>query len=956
MADPADSHFGDQYYLRNAAPGQRDLGLFRNGVSVWDEYTGAGVRVGLIDTGVDITHLDLDGNYDASLAPLVDGTPADGSHSSVLGAHGTAVAGILAAERNGVGTVGVAYDVTFVSLTAIPENGGAARLTLAQAFGDYQNFDIANNSWEFNDILADSPFNPGESADFAALTDMVTLGRGGLGTVVVKAAGNQRSTSSADLSGIDSFWGVITVGAIQRTGNVSSYSSEGAALLVSAFGGPQSGDIVTTDRTGLLGYNGISDTSYTTNFSGTSAATPMVSGIVALMLQANPALGVRDVQTILAMTARHTGAAFGAAPAGAERYGWDWNGAANWNGGALHFSEDYGFGLVDGLSAVRVAESWSRQATVAGQAVASSTKTLAVPDAIADFSSLVYRFTISSGMAVERAVVDLGIGHTALRDLHITLTSPDGTVSDLLNGNGGTTDIPDYGDWDVSFGSTAFLGEAAAGSWTLTIADDRSGNVGSVARARLTLRGDAGHDDVYVYTDEFSDYATTARAVLDDRDGGRDEVNAAALPGASLIDLRKDGQSVIDGIAVTTAAAVIEDAVGGDGDDHLIGNALANRLRGMRGDDVLAGGAGNDILDGGRGYDTADYSDASGALTVSLALTGSQAVGADQGVDKLVSIENLIGGRKADRLTGSDRDNAIHGGAGDDRLEGLGGDDQLFGDGGRDLLYGGPGNDLYVIDTPGDRVFESPGGGDDVVRSTVNFSLAAGQSVERIEAAGSAGIRLVGNSLDDRIIGNGAANALYGRDGNDRLEGGDGNDRLTGDAGADTLVGGRGDDIYYVDNAGDHIIEQAGEGDDRIYAAASFVLDPGASIETIRAQGGAPLDLSGNELPNTLVGNNAVNRLDGMGGADRLQGRGGNDIFVFTAGQAQGDVVVDFRGAGAAAGDTLLFLGYGTAAAGADLVQLDRTHWQVAAATGGLHETVTFANGAVIDPSDYLFA
>lgn len=956
MAIPAEPRFGDQYYLLNTAPGGRDLGLFRDGTSVWDDYTGAGVRVGLIDTGVDTKHKDLDGNYDASLAPVINGKLVDGSHSGAGGAHGTAVAGILASERDGVGTLGVAYDVTFVSLNAIPENGDKPRLTLAQAFSDYTKFDIANNSWEFNGILQDSPFNPAEAADFAGLAEMVTHGRDGLGTIVVKAAGNQRATSSAGLSGVDNFWGAVTVGAVLRDGTVSSYSSEGAALLVSAFGGPQSGDIVTTDRTGLLGYNGISDTSYVSTFEGTSAATPMVSGIVALMLEANPDLGVRDVQTILALSARHTGTALGSAPQGSERYAWDWNGADNWNGGALHFSEDYGFGLADALGAVRLAESWSHQETAANQEVATSTKILATPAATANLSTLTYRFAVTSTMAVERAVVDLGLSHGALGDLRITLTSPDGTVSELLRNNGGTTDIPDYGAWDIALGSTAFLGEVATGNWTLTIADTKTGNVGSLERARLTLRGGDSADDVYVFTDEFSDYATPARRTLDDSDGGRDEINAAALLGDSTIDLRQGAQSRIDGVTLTTAGAVLEDAVGGDGDDRLIGNGLANRLRGGRGDDWLAGGPGDDTLDGGKGSDTADYGAAAGPVTVSLALKGAQAVGADQGSDTLIAIEHLIGSGEADYLIGNNAANSLRGGAGNDRLDGLDGDDLMFGDAGKDRLYGGRGDDLYVVDSSGDRPFEAAGAGDDTVRASVSFTLPGQQAIERLEAAGNNALKLLGNEFDNRVIGDGGADKLYGRAGDDRLEGGAGKDQLTGDAGADTMLGGAGNDIYYVDDFADRVIERGGEGDDLVYAKASFALEAGSAVETLWGQGTAPLDLTGNELANSLVGNNAVNRLNGMAGADRLEGRNGNDLFIFVAGQAQGDVLVDFNGKGAADGDALLFLGYGSAGAGASLVRLDQIHWQLASAGGGLQETLTFANGAAIDPSDYLFA
>ena len=98
-----------------------------------------------------------------------------------------------------------------------------------------------------------------------------------------------------------------------------------------------------------------------TAFNGTSAAAPVVSGVVALMLQANPFLGWRDVQTILAYSARHVGSQIGdpAPPVSNELNTWNYNDAVDWNGGGLHFSRDYGFGLVDAFAAVRLAETWN---------------------------------------------------------------------------------------------------------------------------------------------------------------------------------------------------------------------------------------------------------------------------------------------------------------------------------------------------------------------------------------------------------------------------------------------------------------------------------------------------------------------------------------------------------------------------------------------------------------------
>ncbi len=193
-----------------------------------------------------------------------------------------------------------------------------------------------------------------------------------LGTIIVKAAGNDNLNTNGDQA--NTTRATIIVGAYDATGDASYYSSFGANLLVSA---PSSGDrrgfldppdahidpgIVTTDLDGYGGYNmsddEAADSDYTDQFGGTSGATPIVSGVVALMLDANADLGWRDVQNILAYSAREIGSGVGGAATSSEEHKWFYNNADNWNGGGLHFSNDYGYGSVDAYNAVRMAEVW----------------------------------------------------------------------------------------------------------------------------------------------------------------------------------------------------------------------------------------------------------------------------------------------------------------------------------------------------------------------------------------------------------------------------------------------------------------------------------------------------------------------------------------------------------------------------------------------------------------------
>ena len=385
----------------------------------------------------------------------------------------------------------------------------------------------------------------------------------------------------------------------------------------------------------------------------------------------------------------------------------------------------------------------------------------------------------------------------------------------------------------------------------------------------------------------------------------------------------------------------IEAVAGSNFDDTLIGDSTGNSLRGMSGADVLNGAGGTDI---------ADYFEASAGLTVSLTnpnLNTGEAAG-----DTFISIEGLGGSRFSDILTGDGGGNLLMGSGGADQLFGLDGSDTLNGDAGNDLLNGGAGidtmrggadNDTYIVDNASDKVLEAAGGGIDRVAASVGYVLAAGQEVERLDttsAAGTTAINLTGNEFGQNIIGNAGVNTLDGK------------------GGADMMQGLGGNDIYIVDNAGDKVLEAAGGGVDRVAASVGYVLAAGQEVErldTTSAAGTTAINLTGNEFGQSIIGNAGANTLDGKGGADTMQGLAGNDTFVFRAGEAQGDKVLDFVGNGASAGDSIIFEGYGTAAEGATLVQLNATQWQINSADGLIHETLTLSNAAAIHNSDFLF-
>ncbi|HSW11803.1 MAG TPA: calcium-binding protein [Solimonas sp.] len=381
----------------------------------------------------------------------------------------------------------------------------------------------------------------------------------------------------------------------------------------------------------------------------------------------------------------------------------------------------------------------------------------------------------------------------------------------------------------------------------------------------------------------------------------------------------------------------------GNGNDTILGSDSAtDRINGFFGDDLLEGNGGNDSLDGGAGadelyggagIDTALYSNAATGVSANLgnaALNSGEATG-----DSYDSIENLIGSIFDDSLTGSGAANRINGGAGNDALNGADGNDYLIGGAGADTMTGGGGDDTFIFSDSGDSAIEAASGGNDIIRTSVNTSLGIGQSIERVVVVGNIGLQVVGNELNNILIGS------------------VGNDILDGGAGVDTLRGAGGNDSYYVDNASDSVIEQVGDGTDTVLALLSHTL--ANNIEALTLLTAADINGIGNSINNTITGNNGINQLNGKGGVDSLTGNLGNDTFIFNAGQGNGDTIVDFTGNGAAAGDSLRFIGYGTVAQGATLVQLNATQWQVNSFDNAIQEVINFSNSAAIHASDFVF-
>lgn len=321
---PDDPFVADQWHLENTGQRGWTPGVDIDAELAWALSTGAGGMVAIIDTGVDTEHADLD------VIPGWDYIDSDDDpnpdFSTESGKHGTASAGLaVAVGDNGLGVAGVAYDASVYAIRLI---GGDTDLSdIRDAFVEGTNAGawVLSNSWSFGEECPEVPL-------YAAMEEGLEYaeeyGRDGLGTLVVLSAGN----GNCDIS-FDHFQGyptAISVAATNGNDDREGYSSYGDHIDVA---GP-AGGVLTTDLTGEPGYGTWSDDpDYYGYFSGTSAAAPVVSGVLALMLGANPHLTAAQARDVLRQTAVRVDTENG----GYDEHGW---------------SPYYGYGRVDAGAAV----------------------------------------------------------------------------------------------------------------------------------------------------------------------------------------------------------------------------------------------------------------------------------------------------------------------------------------------------------------------------------------------------------------------------------------------------------------------------------------------------------------------------------------------------------------------------------------------------------------------------
>ncbi len=599
-SQPGDPLFAKQWYLSQT-----------NVLPVWADYDGKGVRIAMFEPGgefavgpeiFDVQHPDLAPNVDRA---WLKGQLERGTLAQLASNHATQVAGVMVAARNDAGAVGVAHGATLAGYYLANKGDDLTGL------GNMVNYDVANHSWSFGKDFAVGNLAEGAIDTHAALAVNARYaahnGRGGLGTAIVTAGGNQRAAGgNAQGSPTNSNRFSIQVAAINAQGDLSTlqaaakpFSNPGASLLVAAPGS----NVLSTSRM-LETEQGSTFGNHYSSTNGTSFAAPIVSGIVALMLQANPNLGYRDIQQILAISARQLDDA---------QTDWADNHARNWNGAGMHVSHDYGFGEVDARAAVRLAQSWTARSTGANEkqlAVASGPLALDV----APGTSVRHVLPLGAGVQVEHVEVDFGVDVGRLGDLVVRLVSPGGTESVLLDrqgkvpaGTAGASDV-DRGDdrsgpFKYTFMTTFARGEQSAGEWALQVTNADNGLPVNVERWGVRVTGrEATLDDTYFFTDEYAQLTASnpQRTTLDDAThgiaGGRNTLNAAAVSGDVVFDLGS-GQASIAGTPLTLDnPANLHNLIAGDGNDQLIAGAAAALIDGGRGHNTLGGGAGQDLF------------------------------------------------------------------------------------------------------------------------------------------------------------------------------------------------------------------------------------------------------------------------------------------------------------------------------------------------------------------------
>lgn len=415
-------------------------------------FSGAGIKIGVADDGIDKHHPDLSNVNTVTSSGPGGNSPYPEKNSE---SHGTAVAGIIGGTGNKE-ICGIAYKCSLVSLKVLALNGTPEqRAQLYANAANNQTCDIINSSWgppDSGGII--SPIIYQYFIDAFAIC--ATIGRSGNGILLPFSAGNgYAAQKNAAWDPLQNSRYTITVGALNRTLTRSAYSEIGGCLLCSAPGG-NDGSIdgnescITCQNTVPYGSSHV--TIIMTDFNGTSAACPHVSGILALLLERYPNLTWRDCKELISLNSRVIDS---------KNDSWIQNGGGRW------YNAEYGFGLLDAALITWAAAKFVPLGIQQTDTYSNGTVNIAIPT-----DGTVITINIMSSLKVfymEEAIFTVSFTGNAQTEISITLVSPSNTESILIIGTAIVTEIGSYVSYPLK--SETFRGESCNGQWLVKLND-----------------------------------------------------------------------------------------------------------------------------------------------------------------------------------------------------------------------------------------------------------------------------------------------------------------------------------------------------------------------------------------------------------------------------------------------------------------------------------------------------
>ncbi|XP_068225303.1 furin-like protease kpc-1 [Palaemon carinicauda] len=482
-----DPFYSDQWYLRNTGQMGRD-GYDLNVTWAWlNGYTGQGVVLSVLDDGLQTTNADIAENYAPSVSySLVKDRarwddPSPRLDSNFSNSHGTYCAGIMAAiSNNSVCGVGVAYDSKVGGVRLV--DGKVTDVQEATALSRHiDQVDIFSASWGPTDDGTKLE-GPNRLARLAFI-EGITKGRDGKGTIYVWASGNGGVLGdNCNLDGYASSIYTLSVSALTDLGTSTFYEEPCASTLAAVYVGGEHTLAAAKERK-KRNMKTLSvivpelDGHCNKDFQGTSAAAPLMAGVVALVLQANGNLTWRDTQHLVVRTSEPT-------PEALLEPGWGTNG----RGRKFHLFQ--GFGAVNAGKMVEAALGWKNvepQKIIvlpmfSGHRIFHPFNWMNVTQSV-DSSDVPSSQRMTS---VEHVVANITLVHPRRKLLTIFIVSPSGTTSQVLTHRGPDESKDGFRSW--GFMSVHFWGESPEGAWTVAIKDD-SGETGYLKKVELTIFG-----------------------------------------------------------------------------------------------------------------------------------------------------------------------------------------------------------------------------------------------------------------------------------------------------------------------------------------------------------------------------------------------------------------------------------------------------------------------------------